>query len=35
MATIVDPNRPNRIVLTVLALLGAFLCLVGWIRWLA
>jgi len=35
MATIVDPNRQNRIVLTVLALLGAFLCLAGWFRWMA
>lgn len=35
MATLVDSERPNRIMLTVIAILGAVLCLAGWYRWLA
>ena len=34
MTTANDVNSQNRIVLIVLAVLGAALCVVGWYRWM-
>ncbi len=34
MATLVDPDRQNRLVLAAIAILGAALCVAGWIRYL-
>ena len=33
MSTLIDSERRNRIVWTVLGAVGAVLCLVGWYRW--
>lgn len=35
MSTLIDSERQNRIVLALVAILGAALCLVGWYRWIA
>ncbi len=33
MTTLIDSDRQNRIVWTIVAVLGAVLAVVGWIRW--
>jgi hypothetical protein len=34
MGAVTDSDRSNRIVLAVIAILGAVLCLIGWYRYL-
>jgi hypothetical protein len=31
----IDTDRSNRIVLALIAMLGAALCVIGWYRWIA
>jgi hypothetical protein len=35
MTTFIDSERSNRILLTLIAIVGAVLCVIGWYRYLA